>query len=159
MKGSWVNFLVAMGYRMKRKVMLMTFYKGTTYTFIIELMTWKSSWSSYILAVFFYCQVYFTILLQHSLTLARSISPSHGKSVVVVEKTTPAPGVWPWRFLWGQAVVMVWVMGCWKEALSRLGEVQQSGARELCAHRTGAQTPGLCWPQCFTCSWYLAQFI
>lgn len=36
---------------------------------------------------------------------------------------------------------MVWVMAGWKAALARLAEVQQSGAHELCARRTGAQTP------------------
>lgn len=52
-----------MEYRMWRKLLLMTFSEGTTYTFIIELMTWKSSWSSYNLAVFFYCQVYYLLQL------------------------------------------------------------------------------------------------
>lgn len=45
-------------------------------------MTWKSSWNSHVLAVVFYCQVYFTILVQHSLTLARSLWPIHGRSML-----------------------------------------------------------------------------
>lgn len=69
------------------------FLRSTTYAFIIELMTWKSSWSSYILAVVFYCQVYFTIVLQYSLTLPRNVWPSHGRSIGA-EETTPAPGLW-----------------------------------------------------------------
>lgn len=57
----------------------MAFYEG--YTFDTDLMIWKWSRSSYILAVVFYCQVYFTILLQHAFISTRSVWPSHRKSM------------------------------------------------------------------------------
>lgn len=58
----------------------MAFYEG--YTFDTDLMIWKLSRSSYILAVVFYCQVYFTMLLQHALILDRSVWPSRRKSML-----------------------------------------------------------------------------
>lgn len=36
-------------------------------------------------------------------------------------------------------MVMVWVTGCWKEDMGGLGEVQHSGAGEVCGQRTNAQ--------------------